>query len=81
MATENTREDGMIGPHGEKRPADTLANARHVARILTGEAEEEYVDESKRAGGRKGGRTRAAKLPAEVRQEIAMQGVAARRNS
>ena len=69
----------MIGPHGEKRPADTLANARHVARILTGEAEEEYIDESKRAGGRKGGRARADALPPEVRREIAQQGVAERR--
>jgi len=28
------------GPHGEKRPADTVANAIRVARILTGEIEE-----------------------------------------
>ena len=25
----------MIGPHGEKRPADVMANARHVARLAT----------------------------------------------
>jgi hypothetical protein len=42
----------MIGPHGEKRPGDAIANALHVAKLATGEAEEEYVDESKRAGGR-----------------------------
>ena len=23
----------MIGPHGEKRPADSLANALHVAKL------------------------------------------------
>ncbi len=32
------------GPHGEKRPADPVANALHVAKLLTGEAEETYVD-------------------------------------
>ena len=30
----------MIGPNGEKRPGDTIANALHVAKIATGEAEE-----------------------------------------
>ena len=69
----------MIGPHGEKRPADAMANALHVAKLLTGEAEEEYIDERKRAGGREGGRVRANKLPPGVRREIAMQGVAERR--
>ena len=69
----------MIGPHGEKRPADVMANARHVARLATREAEEVYIDESKQAGGRKGGRARADALPPEVRQEIAQQGVAARK--
>ena len=39
-----------IGTHGEKRPADSLANAVHVVKLSTGEAEEEYVDERKRAG-------------------------------
>ena len=38
-----------IGPQGQKRPADTLANALHVARIATGEAEEEYVDPKRQA--------------------------------
>ena len=26
----------MIGPHGEKRPGDTLANALHITRLATG---------------------------------------------
>ena len=27
----------MIGPNGEKRPGNTIANALHVAKIATGE--------------------------------------------
>ncbi len=48
----------MVGPHGEKRPGDTIANALKVAKIATGEAEEVYVDESKQPGGQKGRRAR-----------------------
>ena len=29
------------GPQGQKRPADTVANAIRVAKILTGEVEED----------------------------------------
>lgn len=32
-----------VGPNGEKRPKSAHANAVRVAKILTGEAEEEYV--------------------------------------
>lgn len=69
------------GPNGEKRPADTLANALRVARIATGEAEEEYVDTAKRRAGQKGGAARAKALSAEQRREIAKQGARARRAS
>ena len=65
-----------IGPHGEKRPADTL----HVAKLLTGEAEEEL--RRRGAAGeryRKGGVARAAALSPEQRREIARKGVAARK--
>ena len=31
------------GPQGQKRPADTVANAIRVAKILTGEIEEDLV--------------------------------------
>ena len=68
----------MIGPNGEKRPGDAVANALHVAKIATGEAEEVYVDESKRAGGRAGGRARAKALTAEERREIGKAGAAVR---
>ena len=39
-------------------PSDTIANTVHVAKLATGEIEEEYVDERKQAGGRKGGEAR-----------------------
>ena len=29
----------MIGPHGEKRPADPVASGVHVGRLITGEVE------------------------------------------
>ena len=68
----------MTGPNGEKRPGDVIANALHVAKIATDEVEEEYVDESKRLGGRKGGRVRAEAMTSERRQEIAKQAAKAR---
>ena len=68
----------MIGPNGEKRSGDTIKNALHVAKLATGEAEEVYVDESKRPGGRKGGRARADALTPEQRKQIAESGAAVR---
>ena len=68
----------VVGPNGEKRPADTLANALLVAKIATGEVQEEYVDETKRAGGRAGGRARAEALTPEQRKTIAQEAIAAR---
>ena len=66
------------GPNGEKRPADVVANAVHVMRVATGEAEEEYVDQAKRKGGLKGGKARAEAVSAERRKEIARNGAKAR---
>lgn len=43
-----------VGPHGEVRPRDVIANAVHVARIATGEIEETYAPRS----GADGPRTR-----------------------
>ena len=68
----------MVGPSGEKRPSDTIANALHVAKIATGEAEEVYVDETKQSGGRKGGRMRAEALTPEQRRQIAREAARAR---
>ena len=43
----------MIGPHGEKRPDDPIANAVHIARLATGEAEEQYVERCKPSEGKR----------------------------
>ncbi len=73
------------GPNGQKRPADAIGCAVHVAKIATGEIGEDVPDPGKeyaRKGGLKGGRARAAKLTPEQRKEIARKAANARwRNS
>lgn len=60
------------GPRGEKRPADAVGAAIMVARIATGEVEDERELSSAAAElGRKGGKTRAERLSPERRSEIA----------
>jgi hypothetical protein len=45
------------GPQGQKRPADTIANAIRVAKILTGEiAEDTGADDGKDKGAQALGR-------------------------
>ena len=70
------------GPRGEKRPADVIGVAVMVAKIATGEIEEELEPErnteAKREAGRKGGRARAESLTPEQRAEIAKSGARAR---
>ena len=65
------------GPQGQKRPADTVQNAIRVAKILTGEIEEDMGDLGKdpaaKALGKKGGAARRDKLTPERRTEIARQ--------
>ena len=79
MPILSAKENGMtIGPHGEKRPSDTIANAVHVAKLATGEIEEEYVDAAKQARGRKGGEARTATVSPERRREIAQEAAKAR---
>ena len=60
------------GPQGQKRPADTVANAIRVAKILTGEIEEDTgsddgKDKAAQALGKKGGAARRDKLSPERR--------------
>ena len=62
------------GPNGEKRPADVVGNAITLAKIATGEIEEEFVHQGKR----KGGLARAAKLSKARRKEISEMGTKAR---
>lgn len=63
------------GPKGERRAADVIANAIKVARIATGEDDDEKTDDGKDAAavslGRRGGKARAQKMTAERRAEIA----------
>lgn len=58
------------GPQGQKRPADVIGAAIRVAKIATGEEEEDAVSAAE-ASGREGGKKRAANLSAERRKEIA----------
>ena len=72
-----------IGPRGQKRPADVVGCAVLVAKIATGEVEEELQPEpkhtdAKRAAGKKGGKARAEALTPDQRSAIAAQSAAAR---
>jgi len=62
------------GPQGQKRPADVIGNAIRIARIATGE-EQEDVDEKLSSAaaemGRAGGKKRAENMTPERRSEIA----------
>ncbi len=70
------------GPKGEKRPADVIGTAVKVARIATGEIEDQADDDGKNKAaqelGRKGGQARAKKLSKERRVEIARKAAASR---
>ena len=63
------------GPKGQQRPADVIGTAVKVARIATGEVEDDTGDDGKSKAavelGRKGGRARAEKMSPERRREIA----------
>ena len=69
------------GPQGQKRPADAIARAVMVAKIATGEVEEETADpstEANRRGGLKGGKARAEALSPQRRSEIAKRAASKR---
>ena len=57
------------GPKGEKRPADAVGAAVMVAKIATGQVEDELTADGKNKAavelGRKGGKARASKLTEE----------------
>jgi hypothetical protein len=62
------------GPRGEKRPGDVIGAAIMVAKIATGEVEDNATPADKAhhsRGGKKGGAARAAKLTSEERSTIA----------
>lgn len=68
------------GPQGQKRPADTIGCAVTVAKIATGEIEEEVDVRSagKIRSGKAGAKARAERLSSEKRQEIARKAADAR---
>jgi hypothetical protein len=71
------------GPQGQKRPADVVSNAIRVAKILTGEIEEDTgqddgKDKNAQALGKKGGAARAKSMTPERRAEIAKKAAAKR---
>ena len=61
------------GPRGEKRPADAIGRAVLIAKIATGELEDERAELSSAAAqlGSKGGKARAENLTSERKAEIA----------
>jgi len=60
------------GPQGQKRPADAIGNAVHIARIATGEEQETSLKQpAKRASGLAGARARSDSLSEADRREIA----------
>lgn len=68
------------GPRGEKRPADAVSRAVMVAKIATGEIDDER-DEVKSAAaqlGSLGGKKRAESMTPERRAEIARKAAAKR---
>lgn len=68
------------GPRGERRPADSVGCAVHVAKIATGEIEDTRAARkpNRAKGGRAGGKARAKSLSPERRSEIAVAAASAR---
>ena len=68
------------GPRGEKRPVDAIGRAVHIAKIATGEVEDEREGLASAAAqlGSKGGKARAEKMSPERRKEIAQKAAARR---
>ena len=64
------------GPNGEKRPADTIGAAVMVAKIATGEIEEDLP--KNRQGKVNGGKARAESMTPEERSELARTAARAR---
>ena len=65
------------GPQGQERPADSNQCAVMVAKIATGEIEDELPSD-KRNGGIAGAAARAESLTPEQRSEIARKAAKAR---
>lgn len=67
------------GPQGQKRPADVIGNAVHIARIATGEIEETTLKQpAKRKSGLAGAKARLQNTTADERKAIAQKAASAR---
>jgi hypothetical protein len=67
------------GPQGQKRPADVVSCAVMVAKLATGEIEEEKTKTSGRTrSGKAGAKARAKKLSPQARAAIAKKAAEAR---
>lgn len=67
------------GPQGQKRPADAIGNAVHIARIATGEIEETTLKQpAKRNSGLAGAKARVENTTPEDRKATAKKAAAAR---
>ncbi len=65
------------GPRGEKRPADLISMSVMIAKIATGEIEDNAKSGRVRSG-KAGAKARAEKLSSEERTEIARKAANAR---
>lgn len=67
------------GPNGQKRPADAIGLAVHIAKIATGEVEDTTLKQpAKRASGLAGAKARQENTTEAQRREIAERAAAAR---
>ena len=67
------------GPQGQRRPADVIGNAVHIAQIATGENEKTTLEQlAKRNSGLVGAKARVENTTPEQRQETARKAAAAR---
>lgn len=67
------------GPQGQRRPADVIGNAVHIAKIATGEEQETSLKQpAKRNSGLAGAKARQENTTADERKEIARQAANAR---
>ena len=67
------------GPNGQKRPADVIGNAVHIARIATGEIQDTTLKQpAKRASGFAGAKARQESTTPDQRREIARLAAGAR---
>ncbi len=67
-----------IGPNGEKRPADTIAQAVLIGKIATRQVEDPSVHAAKSVAGRKGAKVRSERMNSEQRKAVAKSAAAAR---